>query len=478
MQKKVSFGFKKLFYQPYKYGFFTKIPKENFPKGINLQTINKITNINNEPEFLYEFRKNSYELWVSMEQPRWANLKLKPLNLKNFLFYSAPLTSSLQSIKQQNKSSFQIFNTFKKLGINLTEKKENENRAVDAVFDSVSVKSTHTNFLGKHGIIFCSITSACKNYPSIIQKYLGKVVSQKDNYFASLNSAVFSDGSFGYIPQNTICPLELSSYFRINNTKMAQFERTLIIAEKNSSVHYFEGCSAPASKNNQLHAAVVELISFENAIINYSTVQNWYDGNKRGLGGVYNFVTKRGLCLGHNSSISWNQIEKGAAITWKYPSCILLGKESSGNFQSIALTKNYQQADTGTKMIHIGSNTTSKIVSKSISADNSISIYRGLVRFAPAALFSRNYSQCDSLQLNLKANVLAIPHFEIFNSYSILEHEATISKISADQLFYLNQRGIEFESAINLLIHGYCRDFLTTLSPEYAIDAKNILTLY
>jgi len=410
-----------------------------------------------------------------MKFPNWANLNIPEIDFNLITYYSIPKQQKkLESLDQVDP---EILKTFEKLGISLSEQKKLSNVAVDAVFDSLSIATTFKEKLAKSGVIFCSISDALKDFPELVEKFLGKVVSPSDNYFAALNSAVFSDGSFCYIPQNIQCPLELSTYFRINDKESGQFERTLIIAEKNSNVNYLEGCTAPQYSQNQLHAAIVELIAFENAKIQYSTVQNWYSGNEQGIGGIWNFVTKRGLCLGKNSKISWTQVETGSAITWKYPSCILMGDSSSGEFFSVALTNNYQQADTGTKMIHIGKQTKSKIISKGISCGFSKNTYRGLVKITPNASFSRNFSQCDSFLIGATSTASTFPYFEIFNSTGIIEHEAKISKVSEDQFFYLQQRGINSEQALSLLVSGFCRDIFTKLPMEFALEANNLLSL-
>jgi Fe-S cluster assembly protein SufB len=470
-----NFEIKQVINQPYKYGFQTLIEKEEFPKGINESIIDLISLKKNESSFLKKFRKNAYKKWCELEFPNWSNLNIQPIFFNDISYYSIPKQKKkLESLDQVDP---EILKTFEKLGISLSEQKQLANVAIDAVFDSVSIATTFKEKLGKAGVIFCSISEALENFPELVEKYLGKVVSSSDNYFAALNSAVFSDGSFCYIPQNTICPLELSTYFRINDKDSGQFERTLIIAEKNSTVNYLEGCTAPKYSENQLHAAIVELIAFENAKIKYSTVQNWYSGDQFGIGGIYNFVTKRGLCLGKNSNISWTQVETGSSITWKYPSCILMGENSSGEFYSVALTNHYQQADTGTKMIHLGKYTKSKIISKGISCGSSKNIYRGLVKIGANAIFSRNFSQCDSFLLGSSSTASTFPYLEISNSNSIIEHEAKISKVSEEQLFYLMQRGINVEQAISLLISGFCKDVFTMLPMEFASEADNLLAL-
>ena len=461
--------------QPYKYGFNTEIETEDFPKGINEEIIKLIHNKKNEPTFMLDFRLKAFSKWIKMIQPEWANLEIANIDYQEIMYYSIP--KQKKKLDSLDEVDPEILKTFEKLGISLDEQKKISNVAVDAVFDSVSIGTTYKEKLAKSGVIFCSISDAISDYPELVKQFLGTVISAGDNFFASLNSAVFSDGSFCYIPKNTKCPLELSTYFRINDKEAGQFERTLIIAEKNSSVNYLEGCTAPQYSENQLHAAIVELIAFDNAHIKYSTVQNWYSGDENGVGGVYNFVTKRGLCIGKNAHISWTQVETGSSITWKYPSCILIGNESSGEFYSVALTNNYQQADTGTKMIHLGEKTKSKIISKGISCGNSKNAYRGLVKVGSNANFSRNFSQCDSFLIGSSSQASTYPYIDIWNSNSIIEHEATISKINEDQLFYLMQRGITIEQSISLLISGFCKDVFTMLPMEFAAEADKLLAL-
>ena len=461
--------------QPYKYGFQTEIETENFPPGINEEIVRKISTKKNEPEFLLNFRLKAYKKWKTLKFPTWANLEINSIDYDSITYYSVP--KQKKKLDSLDEIDPEILRTFEKLGISLNEQKQLANVAIDAVFDSVSIATTYKEKLAKFGVIFCSISDAIQFYPKLVEKFLGSVVSSGDNFYASLNSAVFSDGSFCYIPQNTICPLELSTYFRINDKDAGQFERTLIIAEKNSSVNYLEGCTAPQFSENQLHAAIVELIAFDNANIKYSTVQNWYSGNEQGIGGIYNFVTKRGLCIGKNSNISWTQVETGSSITWKYPSCILLGENSYGEFYSVALTNNFQQADTGTKMIHLGKKTKSKIISKGISCGNSKNSYRGLVKISSNATYSRNFSQCDSFLIGSTSTAATYPYLEIGNSTAIVEHEAKISKISEEQLFYLMQRGISIEQSISLLISGFCKDVFTMLPMEFAAEADKLLSL-
>lgn len=475
MDTKKNFEINQVINQEYKYGFQTFIENEKFPKGINEKIIDLISEKKNEPDFLKEFRFKAFKKWEKMKIPNWQNLEINKIDFNEITYYSVPKTKKkLNSLEEVDP---EILQTFEKLGISLDEQKKLSNVAIDAVFDSVSIATTYKEKLAKYGVIFCSISEAIQFYPKLVQKFLGSVVSSGDNFFASLNSAVFSDGSFCYIPQNTNCPLELSTYFRINDKEAGQFERTLIIAEKNSTVNYLEGCTAPQFSENQLHAAIVELIAFDNAKIKYSTVQNWYSGDKNGIGGIYNFVTKRGLCIGNNANISWTQVETGSSITWKYPSCILLGKNSSGEFYSVALTNNYQQADTGTKMIHLGEKTKSKIISKGISCGVSKNAYRGLVKMGPNALYARNFSQCDSFLIGSSSFASTYPYLDIWNSTSIIEHEATISKVSEEQLFYLMQRGLSIEQSVSLLISGFCKDVFNMLPMEFATEADKLLSL-
>lgn len=475
LKNQTNLEIKQVLNQPYKYGFQTQIEKEEFPSGINENIIRLLSKKKEEPSFLLNFRLKSYQKWQQMECPKWANLEINSINYNDIKYYSIP--KQKKKLDSLNDVDPEILKTFEKLGISLDEQKKLSNVAIDAVFDSVSIATTYKEKLAKVGVIFCSISDAIQYYPNLIEKFLGTVVSSGDNFFASLNSAAFSDGSFCYVPQNVICPLELSTYFRINDKESGQFERTLIIAEKNSSVNYLEGCTAPQFSENQLHAAIVELIAFDYAKIKYSTVQNWYSGDENGIGGIYNFVTKRGLCIGKHANISWTQVETGSSITWKYPSCILLGKESSGEFYSVALTNNYQQADTGTKMIHLGEETKSKIISKGISCGFSKNSYRGLVKIASNASYSRNFSQCDSFLIGSSSVAATYPYLDIWNSSSIVEHEAKISKISEEQLFYLMQRGIGTEEAISLLISGFCKDVFNMLPMEFASEADKLLAL-
>jgi len=473
--KNLTTNITKLVNQQYKYGFSTNIEKDRIQKGLDEDTIILISKKKQEPKFLLEFRLKAYKKWKQIKYPKWAHLKLSDINYQDIIYYSAPIVK--KKLNNLNEVDPELLKTFEKLGISLSEQKRLTNVAVDAVFDSVSIATTFKEELAEYGVIFCSITEAIKDYPDLIKKYLGSVVPIGDNYFSALNSAVFTDGSFCYIPKGVKCPLELSTYFRINEQKSGQFERTLIIADNSSQVSYLEGCTAPQYKEHQLHAAVVELIALDNATIKYSTVQNWYSGNTQGEGGVYNFVTKRGLCLGHNSKISWTQVETGSAITWKYPSCTMIGKNSHGEFYSVALTNNYQQADTGSKMIHIGRNSKSRIVSKGISAGNSKNSYRGLVQMTDKALNARNYSQCDSLLIGNCSNSNTFPIISVQNSTTRIEHEASTSKIGEEQIFYFLQRGISLEKAIELMISGFCRDVFKKLPLEFAAEADKLLSL-
>ena len=459
--------------EPYKYGFVTDIETEKIEKGLNEDIIKLISQKKEEPKFLLDFRLKAFKKWQKMKEPDWAALGYKKIDYQDIIYYSAP--KQKEKISSLDEVDPKLLETFDKLGIPLTEQKKLTNVAVDAVFDSVSIATTFREELAEHGVIFCSISEAVKNHSDLIEKYLGTVVPASDNYFAALNSAVFSDGSFVYIPKNTRCPMELSTYFRINAANTGQFERTLIIAEDNSYVSYLEGCTAPMRDENQLHAAVVELIALENAEIKYSTVQNWYPGDKNGKGGIYNFVTKRGLCKGENSKISWTQIETGSSHTWKYPSCILKGDNSIGEFYSIAITNNHQKADTGTKMIHLGKNTKSKIISKGISAGFSDMTYRGLVDISPKATNSNNYTQCDSLLMGNKCGAHTVPYIKNKNSESNIAHEATTSKISEEQLHYCQQRGLNPEEAVGLIVNGFCKEVLQQLPMEFAVEAQKLV---
>ena len=461
--------------QPYKYGFTTEIETEKIPKGLNEDVIRLISAKKNEPDFLLKFRLRAYEQWLKMKEPDWSGLTYSKVDYQDLVYYAAPK----QDIKKKSLDEVdpKLLETFEKLGIPLSEQKRLSNVAVDAVFDSVSIATTYKEKLAEHGVIFCSISEAIIERPDLIEKYLGTVVPINDNFFAALNSAVFSDGSFVYIPKGVECPMELSSYFRINSGDTGQFERTLIIAEESASVSYLEGCTAPMFDTNTLHAAVVELVTLDDATIKYSTVQNWYAGNEKGVGGIYNFVTKRGECRGKRSKISWSQVETGSAVTWKYPSCVLQGDNSIGEFYSIALTNNFQKADTGTKMIHIGKNTKSKIVSKGISAGQSKNSYRGLVSIGPNAEGSRNYSQCDSMLIGDKASANTYPYIQSKQPQSNIEHEASTCRISEDQLFYLQSRGIDFEESVSMLISGFCSDVFNELPMEFASEADKLLAL-
>ena len=473
--KLVNKDITKLVNKTYQYGFSTNIEKDIIEAGLTEETVKLISRKKKEPEFLLKFRLKAYKKWKQMSAPNWAYLKFPEIDYQDIIYYSAP--KSQKKLKDLSEIDPELLKTFDKLGISLNEQKRLANVAVDAVFDSVSIGTTFQEELSKVGVIFASISEAVHDYPKLIEKYLGSVVPIGDNYFSALNSAVFTDGSFCYIPQDTICPLDLSTYFRINDQKSGQFERTLIVAEKNSQVNYLEGCTAPQYDTNQLHAAVVELVALENANIKYSTVQNWYSGNELGNGGVYNFVTKRGLCAGANSKISWTQVETGSSITWKYPSCVLVGNNSQGEFYSVALTNNYQQADTGTKMTHIGKNTRSRIISKGISAGKSKNSYRGAVNLMSKALGAKNYSQCDSLLIGNLSNANTFPFISVQNSTSKIEHEASTSKIGEEQIFYFLQRGIDMEKAIELMISGFCREIFTELPLEFAAEADKLLTL-
>ncbi len=473
--KTLNTNITKLVNQPYKYGFSTVIEKDIIENGLNENIIKLISKKKNEPKFLLDFRLKAYKKWKEMKCPEWAQLKFSEINYQDIIYYSAPkLKKKLNNLDEVDP---ELLKTFEKLGISLTEQKRLSNVAVDAIFDSVSIATTFKEELAEYGVIFSSISEAVHDYPELIEKYLGSVVPIGDNYFSALNSAVFTDGSFCFIPKDVKCPLELSTYFRINDQNSGQFERTLIVAEKNSQVSYLEGCTAPQYDNNQLHAAVVELVALENADIKYSTVQNWYAGNEFGQGGVYNFVTKRGLCAGSNSKISWTQVETGSNITWKYPSCLLVGDKTKGEFYSVALTNNYQQADTGSKMIHVGKNTRSRIVSKGISAGKSKNTYRGFVNISNKAIGARNYSQCDSLLIGNLSNANTFPFISVQNPTARIEHEASTSKIGEEQIFYFLQRGISVEKGIELMISGFCREVFTELPLEFAAEADRLLTL-
>ena len=457
----------------YKYGFVTDVESDTFDKGLNEDVVRAISKKKSEPEFMLNFRLKAYEKWLTMKEPAWPNVQYPPIDFQNISYYSAP--KAKKKLESLDDVDPEVLRTFEKLGIPLEEQKKLSNVAVDAVFDSVSVATTHKKKLMEVGIIFCSFSEAVKDYPELIKEYLGTVVPIGDNYYAALNSAVFTDGSFVYIPPDTISPMELSTYFRINTEETGQFERTLIICAENSYVSYLEGCTAPQRDENQLHAANVELIALDDAEIKYSTIQNWYPGDENGKGGVYNLVTKRGKCKGRNSKISWTQVETGSAVTWKYPSCILQGDNSKGEFYSVAVTNNYQQADTGTKMIHIGKNTTSKIIAKGISCGNSQNTYRGAVNILRKADKARNYTQCDSLLVGSNCGAHTVPYIESKNSTAVVEHEASTSKINEDQLYYCRTRGLDNEQAISLIVNGFCSDVLQELPMEFAIEAQKLV---
>ncbi|HYN84516.1 MAG TPA: Fe-S cluster assembly protein SufB [Pyrinomonadaceae bacterium] len=460
----------------YKYGFVTDIESDMIPRGLTEETVRTIVEKKGEPDWMLEFRLKAFRQWLTMREPKhWPNVTYPEINYQDLIYYSAPKQKAKKA--SLDEVDPELLRTFEKLGIPLTEQKQLANVAVDAVFDSVSVATTYKEKLKKHGVIFCSFTEAVKDYPDLVKKYLGSVVPVSDNYFAALNSAVFSDGSFVFVPKGVRCPMELSTYFRINNSESGQFERTLVIAEEGAYVSYLEGCTAPQFDTNQLHAAVVELVALDDAEIKYSTVQNWYAGDESGKGGIYNFVTKRGACRGRNSKISWTQVETGSAITWKYPSCILQGDNSVGEFYSVALTNHAQQADTGTKMIHIGKNTRSTIVSKGISAGRANNSYRGLVKVLAGADGARNYTQCDSMLIGSRCGANTFPYIEVMNNTARVEHEATTSRISEEQLFYLQQRGISQEDAVSLIINGFCKEVFRELPMEFAVEAQRLLGL-
>ncbi len=458
----------------YKHGFFTDIETETLPPGLNEDVIRFISAKKKEPEFMLEWRLKAYRHWLTQKEPSWAHVQYPQIDYNDIIYWAAPKSKS-DAPKSLDEVDPELLKTYEKLGIPLHERAALAGVAVDAVFDSVSVATTFKSKLAEAGVIFCSISEAIQEYPELVQKYLGSVVPYRDNFYATLNSAVFSDGSFVYIPKGVRCPMELSTYFRINTAKSGQFERTLIIADEGSHVSYLEGCTAPMRDENQLHAAVVELVALEGAQIKYSTVQNWYPGDKEGKGGIYNFVTKRGLCAGRNSKISWTQVETGSAITWKYPSVVLKGDNSVGEFYSVALTNNLQQADTGTKMIHMGKNTTSTIIAKGISAGRSNSAYRGLVRMGPTADNARNYTQCDSLLIGDQCGAHTFPYIETKNSTAVVEHEATTSKVSDDQLFLCRQRGIDPEQAVSMIVNGFCKEVFKELPMEFAVEATKLL---
>ncbi len=459
----------------YKYGFVSDIDTDVIPRGLNEDVIRLISKKKGEPEWLLEFRLKAYRHWLTLKMPTWAHLDIPEIDYQAISYYAAP--KKKEGPKSLDEVDPELLETFNKLGIPLEEQKALSGMAVDAVMDSVSVKTTHREKLAEMGVIFCSFSEAVKDYPDLVKRYLGTVVSYRDNFFAALNSAVFSDGSFVYIPKGVRCPMELSTYFRINASGTGQFERTLIVADDDAYVSYLEGCTAPMRDENQLHAAIVEIIVEDRAEVKYSTVQNWYAGDKQGNGGVYNFVTKRGLCRGDYSKLSWTQVETGSAITWKYPGCVLAGEGSVGEFYSVAVTNNYQQADTGTKMIHLGRNTRSTIVSKGISAGHSQNSYRGLVKVAPKADGCRNYTQCDSLLLSSHCGAHTFPYIDVLNDTAVVEHEATTSKINEDQIFYCNQRGIPTEEAIGLIVNGYAKEVMNKLPMEFAVEAQKLLQI-
>ena len=463
---------KKTIAEEYKYGFETNVEQDTFPPGLDEEVIMRLSEIKNEPKWLLNWRLKAYRHWLKMKEPTWSNIKYDPIDYQAISYYSAPRKKSAGSLDEVDP---EILETYTKLGIPLDEQKMMEGVAVDAVFDSVSVATTFKESLKKAGVIFCPFSEAVQDHPELVKKYLGSVVPATDNFYAALNSAVFSDGSFVYIPKGVRCPMELSTYFRINAANTGQFERTLIVAEESSHVSYLEGCTAPMRDENQLHAAIVELVALENAEIKYSTVQNWYPGDKNGKGGIYNFVTKRGACRGNKSKISWTQVETGSAITWKYPSCILQGNDSIGEFYSVALTNNFQQADTGTKMIHLGKNTKSTIISKGISAGNGQQTYRGEVKIMKSADNARNYSQCDSILIGQDCGAHTFPYIDVRNPSAQMEHEATTSNIGEDQLFYCNQRGIKTEDAVSLIVNGFCKEVFKELPMEFAVEAQKLM---
>lgn len=461
--------------QEYRYGFETEVEADTVPKGLSEEIIRHISAKKNEPEFLLDFRLKAYRWWLEQKEPTWAHLDYPPIDFQNIRYYSAP--KKIPKLDSLDEVEPEVLRTFERLGIPLEEQKQLAGVAVDAVFDSVSVRTTHQDLLSEYGIVFCSFSEAAHKYPELVKKYLGSVVPVKDNFYAGLNSAVFTDGSFVYIPPGVECPVDLSTYFRINAKDTGQFERTLIVADEGAKVSYVEGCTAPMRDENQLHAAIVELVALKDAEIKYSTVQNWYPGDKEGRGGIYNFVVKRGLCAGENSKISWTQVEAGSAITWKYPSVILKGDNSVGEFYSVALTNNKMQADTGTKMIHMGKNTRSTIVSKGISCERSCNSYRGLVRIAAGAENARNYSQCDSMLVGDQSFANTFPYIETSNDSATVEHEATTSRISGDQLFYLQSRGLDMEAAVSLVVNGFCEEVFRTLPLEFSVEAVRLLEM-
>lgn len=460
----------------YKYGFVTEIATDTIPRGLSEDIIRIISQKKNEPEWMLEYRLKAYRHWLTMTEPTWAHVSYPKIDFQDIIYYSAPKSKG-EKKQSLDEIDPELLKTFERLGIPLAEQKRISGVAVDAVFDSVSVGTTHQEELKKYGVVFCSISEALHDHPELVKKYFGTVVPYTDNFYAALNAAVFTDGSFVYVPKGVKCPIDLSTYFRINASETGQFERTLIVADEGSFVNYLEGCTAPQRDENQLHAAVVELVTLADAEIKYSTVQNWYAGDKEGRGGIYNFVTKRGKCQGARSKISWTQVESGSAITWKYPSCILLGEESQGAFYSVALTHDLMQADTGTKMIHVGKNTRSTIISKGISAGHSRNTYRGLVKVMPSAEGARNYSQCDSMLVGDKCSAETVPYIEVKNKTAVLEHEATTSRISEDQLFYLNSRGLDTEAAISMLVNGFCKDVFKQLPLEFSVEAVKLIEM-
>ena len=469
----MSTAIESLVNKEYPYGFVTDVETDTIPRGLSEDVVRLISSKKNEPAFMLEWRLKAYRRWLTMKEPHWGNLHYDPIDYDNIIYYSAP--KSVKPLQSLDEVDPELLRAYDKLGISLTEQKKLAGVAVDAIFDSVSVGTTMKDELSKYGIIFCSFGEAVQNHPELVERYLGTVVPHSDNFFAALNAAVFSDGSFCYVPKGVKCPMELSTYFRINNADTGQFERTLIIADEGASVSYLEGCTAPRLDTNQLHAAVVELIALDNASVKYSTVQNWYAGDANGKGGIYNFVTKRGKCAGVNSKISWTQVETGSAITWKYPSVILQGDNSTGEFYSVAVVNNYQQADTGTKMIHIGKNTKSNIVSKGISAGHGNNSYRGQVKILPRASGARNYTQCDSMLIGNECGAHTFPYIEVQNNTATLEHEASTSKIGEDQIFYCKQRGLSAEHAVSMIVSGFCREVFQELPMEFAVEAQQLL---
>jgi Fe-S cluster assembly protein SufB len=469
----MSTAIESLVNKEYAYGFVTDVETDTIPRGLSEDVVRLISAKKNEPEFMLEWRLKAYRRWLTMKEPHWGNLRYEPIDYQNIIYYSAP--KSVKPLQSLDEVDPELLRAYDKLGISLTEQKMLAGVAVDAIFDSVSVGTTMKEELSKYGIIFCSFGEAVQNHPELVERYLGTVVPHSDNFFAALNAAVFSDGSFCYVPKGVKCPMELSTYFRINSADTGQFERTLIVADEGASVSYLEGCTAPKRDTNQLHAAVVELVALDNASVKYSTVQNWYAGDSEGKGGIYNFVTKRGKCAGVNSKISWTQVETGSAITWKYPSVILQGDNSTGEFYSVAVVNNHQQADTGTKMIHIGKNTKSNIVSKGISAGHGNNSYRGQVKILPRATGARNYTQCDSMLIGNECGAHTFPYIEVQNNTATLEHEASTSKIGEDQIFYCKQRGLSAEHAVSMIVSGFCREVFQELPMEFAVEAQQLL---